>query len=316
MQKRLISYALLMASTATSAIVKDVRDSIDKKNPGQAEAQLEAYRKQFGITPEMLEAHSWLARGALDAKDYQRAGSYARKTYEMCLEQLKHRPLDQDRYLPIALGAAIEVEANVMAAKGARSAAVDYLRRELKTWHATSIRTRIQKNLNLLTLEGKPAPAIATDVFVGSRPPTLPQLRGRPVLLLFWAHWCGDCKAEVSVLARIQKEYGSRLAIVGPTQRYGYVAQGEEAPPDIELKYIDEVRLKYYAPRIADFRVPVSEESFRNYGASSTPTIVLIDASGIVRLYHPGNMTYEELKPRLDRLTTAGARQPPRASDD
>jgi thiol-disulfide isomerase/thioredoxin len=311
MQKRLISYALLMASTATSAIVKDVRDSIEKKDLRQAEAQVEAYRKQFGITPEMLEAHSWLGRGALDAKDYQRAESYAQKTYEMCLAQLKHRPLDQDRYLPIALGAAIEVQANVMAGRGERSAAVDYLRRELRTWHATSIRTRIQKNLNLLTLEGKPAPAIVTDVFVGPRPSTLAQLRGRPVLLFFWAHWCGDCKAEVPVLARIRQEYGSRLAMVGPTQRYGYVAQGEEAPADVELKYIDEVRLKYYAPRIADFRVPVNEETFRNYGASTTPTIALIDSSGIVRLYHPGNMTYEELKPRLDRLiATKSAGQP------
>jgi thiol-disulfide isomerase/thioredoxin len=316
MQKRLISYALLMASTATSAIVKDVRDSIEKRDLGRAEAQVEAYHKQFGITPEMLEAHSWLGRGALDAKLYQQAESYSRKTYEMCLEQLKHRPLDQDRYLPVALGAAIEVQANAMAAKGARSAAVDYLRRELKAWHATSIRTRIQKNLNLLTLEGKPAPAIVTDVFVGPRPSTLAQLRGKPVLLFFWAHWCGDCKAEVPVLARIQKEYGSRLAIIGPTQRYGYIARGEEAPPEVELRYIDEVRLKYYAPWIADFRAPVSEETFRNYGASTTPTIVLIDASGIVRLYHPGNMTYEELKPRLDRLSPADAGQPPRATDD
>ena len=41
---------------------------------------------------------------------------------------------------------------------------------------------------------------------------------------------------------------------------------------------------------------PVSEENFRNYGASTTPTLVLIDRAGIVRLYHPGAMTYEELR--------------------
>jgi thioredoxin-related protein len=45
--------------------------------------------------------------------------------------------------------------------------------------------------------------------------------------------------------------------------------------------------------------VPVSEETFRNYGASTTPTIVLADRAGIVRLYHPGKMTYEELAGRV-----------------
>jgi thiol-disulfide isomerase/thioredoxin len=307
MQKRFISYALLAASTASSAIVKDVRDSLARNDLAQADAQVEAYRKQSGVTPEMLEALSWLGRGALATKDYAKAESYAQKTYDLSLEQLRHRPLDQDRYLPIAVGAAIEVQANVMTAHGERSAAVAYLRTELKKYHATSIRARIQKNINLLSLEGKPAPAIAVNEFVGSKPSTLAALKGKPALLFFWAHWCGDCKSDVPVLSRIQTEYGDHLAIIGPTQRYGFVAQGQEAPPDAELKYIDEVRLKYYAPRIPGFQVPVNEETFKNYGASTTPTIVLVDAAGIVRLYRPGKMTYEELKPYLDKLVRVSA---------
>jgi thiol-disulfide isomerase/thioredoxin len=307
MQKRLISYALLAASTASSAIVRDVRASLARNEFAQADSQVEAYKKQNGVTPEMLEAQSWLGREALAAKDYAKAEAYARQTYAQCLELLRHQPVDRERHLPIALGAAIEVEANVMAARGERSAAVDYLRQQLKTWYATSIRARIQKNINLLTLEGKPAPAIATNEYVGQKPSSLAGLRGKPVLLFFWAHWCGDCKREIPVLARIRVEYGNRLAIVGPTQRYGYVAQGAEAAPDAELKYIDEVRLKYYAPRIPNFQVPVNEETFKNYGASTTPTIVLVDAAGIVRLYRPGNMSFDELKPYLDKAMASQA---------
>jgi thioredoxin-related protein len=40
----------------------------------------------------------------------------------------------------------------------------------------------------------------------------------------------------------------------------------------------------------------VSEANFTRYGASTTPTVVLIDRAGIVRLYHPGAMTYAELR--------------------
>ena len=48
--------------------------------------------------------------------------------------------------------------------------------------------------------------------------------------------------------------------------------------------------------------VPASEENFRVWGSSTTPTLVLIDRGGIVRLYHPGNLTYAELLPRVQDL--------------
>lgn len=185
MQKRLISYALLAASTASSAIVKDVREAIAQNNLAQANAQVDAYRKQNGITPEVLEAMSWLGRGALEAKDYAKAEAYAQRTYDLSVQQLRHAPLDRERHMPIALGAAIEVQANVLAARGERAAAVAFLRKELQTYRGTSIRTRIQKNLNLLTLEGKPAPAIEMNEYVGPKPATLAALRGKPVLLFF-----------------------------------------------------------------------------------------------------------------------------------
>ena len=46
--------------------------------------------------------------------------------------------------------------------------------------------------------------------------------------------------------------------------------------------------------------MPVSEETFKNYGVSTTPTLVLIARGGLVRLYHPGQMSYEELAPIIE----------------
>jgi thioredoxin-related protein len=48
--------------------------------------------------------------------------------------------------------------------------------------------------------------------------------------------------------------------------------------------------------------VPLSSENFKIYGVSTTPTLVLIDRAGIVRLYRPGRMTYEELMPHIKRV--------------
>jgi thiol-disulfide isomerase/thioredoxin len=227
-----------------------------------------------------------MARGALSHKDYAKAKAYARDTYERSINELKKRPLDREPDLPLALGAAIEVEGLVLAAGGRREDAVVYLRAQLQKYSATSIQARIQKNINLLSLEGKPAPPLKGVSF--------PQ--GEAALIFFWAHWCSDCRAEAPTLASLKREFGPKgLVFIGPTQKYGYVAGGEDAPARVELRYIEEVRKQYYAG-VVEGPAIVSEENFRTYGVSTTPTLALLDRHGIVRLYHPGGMMYEELR--------------------
>jgi thiol-disulfide isomerase/thioredoxin len=292
----------LIAVAAWANIIGDVRALIGQNNFTLADALLQRYRTEHGVTPEMLEALSWLGRGSLAAKQLEKAQTYAAETQRLALEQLKNRALDAESHLPIALGAAIEVQSQVLNERGDRSGAVAYLRKELATYRGTSIRTRIQKNINLLSLEGKAAPALVEREYLGAKPAPLTSLKGEPVLLFFWAHWCGDCKEEGPILAQIEKEYASkRLVVVAPTQRYGYVARGEEAGPDEELKYIDEIRHKFYAD-LLNVPAPISDENFKNYGASTTPTLVLIDKQGIVRMYHPGRMTLEEIRAALNKL--------------
>jgi len=122
------------------------------------------------------------------------------------------------------------------------------------------------------------------------------------VLVFFWAHWCPDCKTESSTIARLLDKYRSRgLAIIAPTQRYGYVEAGRPAPPDKELRYIAQVRNSYYG-FLRDQPVPVSEANYREYGVTSIPMHVLIDRQGIIRLYTPGRMTEEQLEAAIQKL--------------
>lgn len=292
-----------LASLAWAAdLVRDVRAAINRKDLATAARLVEEYRARHGVNPEMLEGLSWLGRGALFAGDLDSAERYAAEVRELALELLKTRPLDQEKRLPIAFGASIEVQAQVLARRGALSEAIAFLQQELEAWGKTSIRTRIQKNINLLSLEGKPAPEIEFSEYLGERPPALAELRGKTVLVFLWAHWCKDCKTQAPVLARLKREFGEKgLVIIGPTQRYGYAERGREVTPEEELAYIDRVRRETYAA-LDGMPVPVSEKTFQTYGASTTPTLVLIDRKGVVRLYHPGEMSYEELAPRIREL--------------
>jgi thiol-disulfide isomerase/thioredoxin len=296
---RLALALLLAAVAATADLVREVRAAVGRNDLTAAARAVADHREREGVTPEMLEALSWVGRGALAAGDLRAAERNAAEVRQLALEMLRTRELDAERRLPIALGASIEVEAHALARQGAVSEAIAFLNREIQRWGATSIRTRIQKNINLLSLEGKPAPPLEAAEHLGSRPAPLESLRGKAVILFLWAHWCGDCKAQVPVLARLQSEFGEeRLAIVGPTQRYGYAARGRQVSPDEELEYIENVRRQHYAA-LDNMPVPVGEKTFTTYGVSTTPTLVLIDPEGVVRLYHPGRMTYEELAPRV-----------------
>lgn len=287
--------------------ITDVRAAIAQRDFARGEKLLDAYRSTHGVTPEMLEALSWLSRGALAARQWDKADLYATQTYDLARAALKGRSVDQEPHLPTALGAAIEVQAHVRAERGARSEAVYFLRSELDTYRDTSLHNRIQKNIHLLSLEGKAAPAINLSEHLGPKPPTLDALKGKVVILFFWAHWCADCKMQAPVLARLTAKYGQRgLTVLAPTQRYGYVAGGKSAGPKEERRYIDQVRQTYYSV-LAGQAVPLSQTNHRRYGVSTTPTLVLMDRQGIVRLYQPGRMTEEELEPLVRRLVSGGA---------
>jgi thiol-disulfide isomerase/thioredoxin len=304
-RKLLILIALV--TPAWAGIVENVRTALAQNNFGAADSYLASYRSSEGVTPEYVEAYSWMARAALSAHNYDQAAAYAKQTKALALDQLKQRPLDAEPHLPIALGAAIEVQSQTLAARGQRTQAIAVLQTAVNTYGSTSIRARLQKNLNLLSFEGKPAPALREGQFLGSKPTALAQLKGSPVLLFFWAHWCGDCKAEAPIITQLRSEFAPQgLTVLGPTQLYGYTAQVEHAAPPDELAYIDAVRHRFYSG-LLDMPVPISKYNFDVYGASTTPTLVLLDRTGKVAMYHPGALPYGELKAEIEKVVASPA---------
>jgi thiol-disulfide isomerase/thioredoxin len=303
MRSRIVLISILLAaSQGWAGIVDNVRIALAQNNFSAAESELNSYRSQRGVDAEYLEAYSWLARAALDQGQYDQAAAYAKETKTLAVEQLKQRPLDAEPHLPLALGAALEVQAQVLGARGQRTQATALLQAALRTYGNTSIHDRLQKNLNLLSFQGKVAPALKADQFLGANLPAATELKGSPVLLFFWAHWCGDCKAEAPIITQLRSEFsGKGLKVIGPTRLYGYTAQIEHARPSDELQYIDAVRHRFYSG-LLDMPVPISKYNFDTYGASTTPTLVLLDRAGKVAMYHPGALPYAELRAEIEKV--------------
>ena len=102
----------------------------------------------------------------------------------------------------------------------------------------------------------------------------LSSLRGKVVVLDFWATWCPPCQKEMPVLQKLHEQFGSRgVVIVG-------VNIGEE--PQQVGDFARELGITF--PVVLDTDGSVSTE----YGIEAIPTVILVDGDGVVRGRHSG----------------------------
>ena len=114
----------------------------------------------------------------------------------------------------------------------------------------------------------------------------LSELRGRVVLLDFWATWCGPCRATFPDLRRLNSTYKDKgLVIIGVTRYFGGV-EGAKMNRQQELAYLRDFKKKNDLPY--GFAVADSDKDVEEYGVFGIPTFALIDRSGNMRLMGVG----------------------------
>jgi thiol-disulfide isomerase/thioredoxin len=280
--------------------VSGIRNKLSAGDLLSAESILEVHREKNGEDGAWLQGLAWLTRGAFLLGDMEKAERYAKQVREACAQRLaKGDTLEKNHDLEIALGAAIETDAQRLERTKGKKAAAQLMRDEIAR-HASppTLLMRLHKRLNMLTLEGTPAPEWVTEDFVGEPPPALASIKGSPIVLFLWYEGCGDCKAQAASLGRVlEKHKGSDLRCVAITRYY-------DEPParPAEKARIDSVWTAVYSGVGAIPRV-ISTASMITYGVSSTPTFVFIDRKGIVRRYAPTRLTENELERSIAAIT-------------
>jgi thiol-disulfide isomerase/thioredoxin len=117
------------------------------------------------------------------------------------------------------------------------------------------------------------APALQVNDLDG-KPISLDDVKGKIVLLNFWATWCGPCRAEIPDLIELQKKYKDQLAIIA-------LATDEDEPAEVK-KFAQKAGINY---RIGMATDPLREQ----YGGiPALPTSFIIDAQGRVVQKHIG----------------------------
>jgi cytochrome c biogenesis protein CcmG/thiol:disulfide interchange protein DsbE len=116
---------------------------------------------------------------------------------------------------------------------------------------------------------------------------TAEELRGKPVLINFWASWCAPCVAEHAILRQAQRRYGDRVTIVG-------------------ILYQDTAgRARSFVARYGgDWPVLLDPGGTLalDFGVTGPPESYFVDAAGIIRAKQFGPLTDATLEARVSLL--------------
>ncbi len=137
----------------------------------------------------------------------------------------------------------------------------------------------------------RPATAVAPDFTLedlSGSSFSLSMMRGRAVLLDFWASWCGPCRAEMPVLERLHREFAGRGLLV--------VGVNVDEPRETAARFIQQQGYTFTV--LLDRRL----EAAMLYDARALPTLVLVDAEGNVKAYSHGTQSEAEVRADLRRV--------------
>ena len=124
---------------------------------------------------------------------------------------------------------------------------------------------------------GKSAPDFTLPVAANGDPGArmqLAELKGRPVILDFWATWCGPCQVQAPILDRLARKYEGRGLVV--------LGVNIDDPPALAKEYARKKGLSY--PILTDD----ADLASKLYGVTKLPSLVVIDRNGNVTSFTTG----------------------------
>ncbi len=159
----------------------------------------------------------------------------------------------------------------------------------------SAVQSRLAKREKHYTMLGLQAPELTLiDAYLPSKPVSLAELKGKVILLDFWATWCGPCYETFPNLSRWHNDLSDKgLVVLGLTRYYGEKSDSKSGKLS-ELEMLKQFKIEQKLPY--QFLVSYGQENQVNYGALTLPTVALIDRQGRVRYVQSGTSESREIE--------------------
>ncbi|WP_051276506.1 TlpA family protein disulfide reductase [Desulfovirgula thermocuniculi] len=123
---------------------------------------------------------------------------------------------------------------------------------------------------------------------------TLSSLRGKPVVLNFWATWCPPCREEMPAIQEFYRQKGREVEVLAVN-----LTSSERSPGAVQ-EFLKENG--YTFPVLLDGRGEVAGL----YLVRAIPTTFFLDGDGVIRYRHTGPLTLQDMLEILAKLPPSG----------
>lgn len=287
-------------------------DLIKKKSPVSADAKFEKVR----ILQKKNETDEALALFQEIRNDVEKDKNYFEVIFEFAYtaKNLKVRVAYSNEFIKDAddsekfakyKGYMYENLALIEKDRGNLQKSIEILEKATGQMKSSEAKKSLESSLKQLKMLNTAAPEISAEQWVNSGAIKLAELKGKAVIIDFWAPWCPPCRKVIPTLVKSYNELKDKgLVVIGFTKIYGFYRDDIQDKGKVSFEEETALIKDYVKANEISYPIAIADKKtiFNTYNVTGIPTMYFIDKEGNIRDFEVGAGEESKLEAKIKEL--------------